>query len=322
MPVTNAKRAGRRQLSSWWALGLAIALLAGCGGAGATAAKPTEIPPTATVAANATVAAGQTATAVAFGTANALRLAAMLTPAPATPTPSPAPTGTPAPTGDLGSTPTPQPGGNRVAGGPTPVATPYLADFATWAATVVAGPNPGRTSFDPATGRYAIALNDATRYEVVRVYPPQPLQMLDYTLDVDIQRITGPKNGGSYGVLFRVQPQKPGDKALTEYVLWLYPDVGAFALNLLNADGTGKGVSPYTKSSVIQTGDGVNHVRVLAESNKVTLNLNGTSFGPYQATLVAPGTIGLVVQNAPQPAGPVGMEAAFSHLTVRPLPGH
>lgn len=216
--------------------------------------------------------------------------------------------------------PVPQPTVSQITGGMTATATSYNADFATWVATTAPAPNPGRTRFDPATGQYHIALADPTHFEVLRVYPPQTLQFTNFMLDTDIQRVSGPTNGGSYGVLFRVQPQKPGDKAFTEYVLWMYPDDGHFALNLLDANGPSKNVVPNTTTSTIHTGNAINHVQVRAEGDQITLNFNGTRFGPYPATLSTLGTVGLIVGNPREPAGPAGMEAAFSHFTVAPLP--
>lgn len=305
MPVNNAKRAGRRPLGRRWVLGLAATLLAGCGGAGATGANPTQIPPTAAATASSTFAAEQTATAEAFGTANAQRLAAMLTPTSATPTPRPAPT----------STLVPAPG---VA--PTVVQTPspssvLASDLVRWPVGSVGGQYPAKTAYDPASGAYTVALTDAAQFYAFPVYQLSESALPGVRIEVDIHRTAGPSDG-AYGVVCGVQGT--GEKR-SGYNVLLYPDTHQFSVSWHPIEGHGQVVVPITGVPAIKQGDAVNRLQVTCKGNSIIVAVNSVTAGRYSVTQPTTGEIGLIVVAPPRPSGSTGMAAAFAHLLVSAL---
>ena len=309
MAVDNARRAGRRGLGRRWALGLIIALLAGCGGAGARAANPTgvpptAVPPTATATANPTAAAAQTSTSVAFGTANAQRLAAMLTPASATPTPSPAPTSAP--------TATVRPQAAVVTATPTP----YIANFAAWPTATPSAVTPARVGYDPATKEYSIAITDPTWDQVYIQYVPQAIPFADFTLSVDVQQVAGPPNA-NVGVVFGAQPKGPQDKVNARYNLLVIPQQQRAGVTYTDArdQRTLLGV----QSALMLKKDGTNQLQLTRQGGRIVIAINGRPAADYAAAVTAPGAIGLVVANPPNSAGPASVAAAFSNLRVTPL---
>lgn len=304
-------RAGHRPLGRRWVLGLAVVLLAGCGGVAVTPATPPALPPTATATPDPALAAAQTATAVAFGTANAQHLAAMLTPIPATPSPSPDSSSTAAPAVTAATrvpsttTLTPSP------------ATAAAAGLASWPVGSAGGQYPARTTYDAASGAYTIALANPTQFYGYTVYDPSGSRFPDVRVDVDVRLAAGP-GAGAYGVTCGAQgkaEQKPAG-----YNVLVHPDTQQFSVSWHPSEGQAQVIAPNTSLSAIKQGTAVNHLQVTCQGSKIAVVINSVTAGSYSVTQPTAGGIGLIVVAPPHPTGSVSLAASFAHLSVAPLP--
>lgn len=299
------EQAGRWSLLPSRAIGTAIILsgllLAACGGqAPAPTAIATATPSiVATPSATATIAPPTTATI-----------------APNTPTPlSPSATALP-PTVTL---PAPTVAASTPPSPATPGAVLYSADFATWFVGAENNPLPFRAGYDPASREYRLALTDATRGYIYYRYAPEGQGFADFRLDIEARRVTGPANGGTYGVVFRARPAASGDRAVAQYNFYITAD-GTFALNLLPPTGPAVNVAPRTTSAAINIGEAANRLTVICRGDRITLAINDQTVGTYEAALQGAGAVGLYIANPTNPSGPTGMEVAFKNLRVSALP--
>lgn len=292
-------------------ISLLLTLLAGCGGQVTAPAQSTTDAPSATP--SSLVQAAATGTAVAVATANQQDVQAFETAQASSPAQSP----TPPPASISTPTPTVAP---TVAATPSAAATPksYLADFSKWPTRVPQGPNPARVGFDAAGGQYTIALTDATQPYVHWEYAPEGRAFANFTLDVDASQVAGPAHG-TYGVLFRAQPQDPGDQTNAHYYLGIDPSLQEVFLIWTGPDNKGQLLAHKTLAA-IQQGDGVNHLHVQAMGDKITVVVNGLMVGVATGPTAAPGAVGLIVVNPQHPTGPSGETATFRNLAVTPLP--
>lgn len=285
---------------------VSVALLAACGG---------TVPPSPSPTAPATTAARITPISLATapnGTVTFAPATVAITPR-ATPT---AATRIPSPI----TTPTQATGAATPAARTATPAALYVADFAAWFPGEHAAPAPIRAGFDPAAGEYHLAIASAATYYSYYAYLPERPRFADFRLDVDVRRVAGPVNGGTYGLLFRAQPQGVGDATNARYLLLIQPQEGYFALNLINASGPATNVVPRTPTPAIRPGEMTNHLTVTCQGGTITVAINGQAVGSYAATLTTAGEVGLLVENPRDPAGPVGMEAAFSNLRITSAP--
>lgn len=212
------------------------------------------------------------------------------------------------------------------AGAATPsirAATPtalYVANFAAWFTGERTTPAPIRAGFDPAAGEYHLAIASADTYYSYYAYLPDRPRFADFRLDVDVRRVSGPANGGTYGILVRAQPQGAGDATNARYIFLLQPQEGYFALNLINASGPATNVVPRTTTPAIRRGEATNHLTVTCRGGTIIVAINDQVVGAYPATLVAAGEVGLLIENPRDPVGPSGMEVAFSNLRISGAP--
>jgi hypothetical protein len=196
----------------------------------------------------------------------------------------------------------------------------YTANFANWPIGEINATTPIRTSFDPTSGDYQLAITTATDYADYYSYPLDRPTFADFQLEVDVRRVAGPDNGGAYGLLFRTQPKGPNDQTNARYIFLVQPQEGYFALNLINATGPPSNIAPNTTTPAINKGNATNHLTVICRGGSITLMINGQIVGNYPAPLTAAGTVGLLVENPRRPAGSVGMTAAFRNLRVSTAP--
>lgn len=280
-----------------FALLLSLVFLSTCGGVPTSTRIPkTVAPPTVT------------ATAV---------LALPAADTPPTPTATPTvlpPTVTPVPTATsaLSATPT------AIRPTATPIATLYAASFATWLAGEESLPYLSRSSFDPATGEYSLALTDPTRQYGAFRYGNESPRLADFQLDIDARAVAGP-DGGSYGVVFRAVPPGPSEKAIAQQLFFVTTD-GKFFLTQIDAAGRGTVLAPPTSSGAIKSGTAVNHLTVVCQGDRITLAINGQAVGTYSGVTAVPGGFGVGVSNPRNPSGPAGMAAAFTRLHVSAAP--
>lgn len=293
--------------SSLPAILISLPLLVACSGGASTptlAAVPTITPVSAittTAVRSSTSTMPITPSVTPTRTATATTVAATNTPlvVPQQPSPSPAPT---------------------VERSVSPTASVlYAAVFSTWFTGAETAPFPFRAAFDPASKEYHLALTDPTRvYGYIR-YAPEQREFGDFQLDVDVRRVAGNDNGGSYGVVFRAQSQGAGDTTAARYLFLVQPTDGTFVLNLVNADGRAASVAPRTSSAAIQGDSGTNHLTIICRSEQITLAINGQTVGTYPAAITGAGAIGVTVANPTTPSGNTGMEAAFKNLRITAL---
>lgn len=259
---------------------------------------------------NATVSPALTATAAA---ARQAQLTAETATAGAlvTDTPFPAPSATPTPVVAM-ETP-----GTAAApsGTPAAVATPYLANFATWHTGTVGGAYPADLSFDSVTGQYRIALTNASQFYDYQAYAPGAPYFANFTLSVDVSRVAE-SPGGYYGVMVRAQPRGPQDKANAHFNVLIVPDMQQFSVVWTSAADTATVIAPKASSPAIHKDNAGNHLVVTCEAAKLSVAINGVMLGTYPATFASKGTIGLTVINPLHPTGTTGMGAAFSNLRV------
>lgn len=308
-----------RKHSPQAALALAALLVTGCGGGATVSAATTP------VAAQQTAQAAPVAAALATRAAQATvdsRIDATLGPQ-LTATAHQQATSSSAPA--LAATSTPlaaQPSATPLAT-PVPAAsvvstTAYTADFPHWPVATPGGADPASDRYDAATSAYRIVLTAADHAYVHWQYAPEGRAYGDFTLDVDGQALSGPP-GGSWGVLFRAQPQRAGDKTNARYDLIVTPSKQEVSVNWTSATGQGK-VLALTTVPAIHAGNALNHVRLAVQGDRVTVAINGQAVGSVTGPSTTPGAIGIIVLQPSPPAGSSGMDVAFSHLVVAPLP--
>ena len=192
-------------------------------------------------------------------------------------------------------------------------------DLARWPAATPGGADPARESYDPAAGRYVIALTAADHAYVHWQYAPEGRAFGDFALDVEGQTLAGPPDG-SWGVLFRAQPLQAGDKTNERYDLVVTPGKQLISVNWTSANGQAKVLAQATVPAM-HAGNAINHIRLTAQADRITVSVNGQTVGSVTGPSAAPGAIGIVVLQPAPPAGSTGMAVAFSHLVIAPLPG-
>ena len=297
------------------ALALAALLVTGCGGAATTpvaAQQTAEAAPVA--AAQATRAAQATADSRVDATLVPQLTATAQQQAMAGSATTPAATTTP-----LAAQPSATPLATSVsAASAVSTSAAYTADFPNWPVATPGGPDPASERYDAATSAYRIALTAADHAYVHWQYAPGGRAYGDFTLDVDGQAISWPP-GGSWGVLLRAQPQRAGDKTNARYDLIVTPSKQEVSVNWTSAAGQGK-VLALTTVPAIHTGNVVNHLQLVAQGDRVTVAINGQTVGSVTGPSTTSGAIGLIVLQPSPPAGSSGMDVAFSHLVVAPLP--
>jgi hypothetical protein len=305
------RRRPRRPRRTLVSISLLVMLLVGCGGQVTAPPQRTTDASTATPSTLAQV--GATGTAVAAATANEQDVLAFETAQASSPmqTPSPTPASISTPTPTLAPS---------VAATPSAAATStaYVANFSKWPTRVPEGPDPTRVSFDAAAGQYTIALTDATQPYVHWEYAPEGHAFANFTLDVDASQVAGPPHG-TYGVLFRAQPQSTGDQTNANYYLGIDPGAQELFLIWTGPDNKGQ-VLARTTLTAIQQGKGVNHLHVQATGDKIAVVVNGVAVGTATGPSTAPGAVGLIVVNPQHPTGASGETATFRNLVVTPLP--
>jgi hypothetical protein len=305
----------RQALRQWprWSGALALAaLLTGCGGQATVSISttPTAVPQSiATTAQAAQPAAAVTAATVGPQPTSAAERSA--TAAPVT-TSSPTPASVTV-TATVARTATPAPQHSTSA-----TTAAYTADFARWPVATPSGPDPARVTYDTGSKRYTIALTSTDHAYVHWQYAPEGRAFGDFSLDIDGQVLSGPPNG-SWGVLFRAQPQQAGDKTNARYDLIITPAKKEVSLNWTSADGQGKVLALATVAA-IHTGDAVNHIHVTAQGDHITVAVNDQTVGSATGPSINPGAIGLIVLEPPQSTSSPGMTGAFSRLVVTPIP--
>jgi len=260
----------------------------------------------ATPSAQATAGVTASATSAPQGTATAQGVA--------TTTAIPGPISTPPPQPTASATPSASPA-RQASGSATAAAS--AVDLAGWPVTTPGGPDPARVAYDATTGRYTIALTAADHAYVHWQYSPQGRAYGDFALDIDGQALAGPA-GGSWGILFRAQPQQPGDNTNSRYDLIITPSKQEISVNWTSADGHGK-VLALATIPALHTGEAVNHVQLTARGDRITVAINGQTIGSATGPSTTPGAIGLIVLQ-PTPQAGAAMAVAFSHLVVAALP--
>ena len=183
---------------------------------------------------------------------------------------------------------------------------PYAADFTTWSLPIIAGQ--GRAFLDSA-GEYHVRCEADGRSIYMR--PPGPLLLDDFVLDIDARLVSG-AGDGQYGVAFRIQSPRSGDKFAQQYKFLLFSD-GAFFLDIANGDDTRTSLQAQKFSSAINKGSAPNHLRIECRGTQIILGVNGMTLGTYTGSVVAAGEIGLEVDN---PHGSAATEASFKNLRV------
>ncbi len=201
----------------------------------------------------------------------------------------------------------------------TPVSALYVADFATWFIGEEPAPVPFRTTFNPASAEYHLAITSARQYFSYYRYAPEGRGFADFQLDVDVRWVTGPDTGGSYGVVFRAQRQAPSDQTSARYALFINAD-RTFSITLVNADGTSVAIAPKTASAAIGENGKPQHLTVICKGTTLSLAINGQAVGTYPALLTTEGAIGVIVANPRDPSGPTGIEVAFGNLRLTAAP--
>lgn len=210
---------------------------------------------------------------------------------------------------------------------PTPTAIPtsaatatpapailYSTDFTNWFQGEESGPYPARTSRDPQTGEYRVALIGPQRGYVNYRLGSDEQQFADFQLDVDARKVAGPDNG-IYGVVFRVQPAVPGAKSYEYYSFVITAD-GYYTLSLVNTEGRGTAVAPRGTHPAIVKGNGVNHLTVVCRETQITLAVNGQLLGTFTGSLTAAGMFGPYVGELSTTSTAPLMDVAFSNLLV------
>ena len=236
-------------------------------------------------------------------------VAALEAPTAAAPTASIAPTATIAATTTV-ARPT---GGTATPGS----AVLYRADFRTWFLGEEGGQYPLRTSVEPGTGEYRLALTGQEGgYANYRTIPDKQ-EFTDFQLDIDLLKIAGPDRG-FYGVVFRVQPAVPGAQTIERYLLAISGD-GFLTFNHIAADGTVVRVAPRTQTPTIETGGVPNHLTLVCKGTDFTVSVNRQQVGSYVGPTASGGTAGVYVGTVPGPA-PNTIELAFSNLIISRLP--
>jgi hypothetical protein len=312
----GVRRMNWQKLSVRAALALMALLLTGCGGGATVGASTTPVAAQQTAeaaqlaAAQATRAAQSTAdsrvdaTLVPQLTATAQRQATSSGAAPPTATSIPV-------SAQPLATPTATP---ETAASAASTAAAYTADFPHWPIATPGGPDPASEHYDAATSAYRIALTAADHAYVHWQYAPEGRAYGDFTLDIDGQGMSGPL-GGSWGVLFRAQPQRAGDKTNARYDLIVTPSKQQVSVNWTSANGQAKVLALATVPA-LHTGTALNHLHLTAQGDRVTVAVNGQAVGSATGPSTTPGAIGLIVLQPSQPAGSSGMDVAFSHLVV------
>ena len=149
--------------------------------------------------------------------------------------------------------------------------------------------NEYRTSYDPATGEYTVALlalkTGLNFWSRVRTFA-------DATIDVDVRRAAG-GSSTSYGLALRVQPRGANDLYNAHYDVTISPS-GSFAVFYRGTqDGQVVTLQNWTDSTAIRLGNATNHLTVTLKGSTMTVAINGHVVGIYNDIATAGGWVGV-----------------------------
>lgn len=298
-------------------LGMSSCLI-GC--AGATASVPTALPTQPVlVTAAPTMAPTQPATLTSTLDVVAATRTSTVPPPSSSAPPTSTMNNSPVTTTTRSVSPSPAATGSRAATSAPSGSLLYEADFSRWFAGEQNEPVGVRASYDPARREYSLGLTQPRQFGRSWRFAPEGGGFTDFRLDVDARRLSGPENGGSYGIVFRAQPQGAGDTTNARLSLFLYPE-GAFALLYNDGADTLTTIAPVTPAPAIKPGEASNHLAVVCAGRNVTVIINGETLGTYAVPLAAAGAVGLVISQPRNATGPVAMAAAFSDLRISAVP--